>query len=182
MIDYIFTRVVEQGGIPEFFGVFFCNPEIHFCFDPEMPLKMKSKRKSISALIWPPKVGCQVKFSTPSHTFWHILHLEPTKLRSAASFFARILRVSARRASSRKGFGRQLRREDVIAILRSTAILIAIIPQMETVATTCDLEQSANSYLLSANFVSNQAIISGIREISWRWKIQLLNMLRQLHS
>jgi hypothetical protein len=22
--------VVEQGGIPEFFGVFFCNPEIHF--------------------------------------------------------------------------------------------------------------------------------------------------------
>jgi hypothetical protein len=83
-----------------------------------------------------------------------------------ASFFARILLESAKRASRRKGFGRQLRREDVIAILRSTAILIAIIPQMETVATTCDLEQSANSNLLSVDFVSNEAKIPGIREIS----------------
>jgi hypothetical protein len=49
--------VVEQTGFPAYFGVFFRDPEIHFCIDPETPLKPKLIQKSIFALILGPISG-----------------------------------------------------------------------------------------------------------------------------
>ena len=47
----IAIRVVEQSKIPVFFGVIFLDAEIHFCFDPKMPLKLNLIQKYIFAFI-----------------------------------------------------------------------------------------------------------------------------------